>query len=141
MPEQPVQTSMRYEPVATVRHESGLRTQEITGPEMATYQSHEVLLPSCCPVSGNPKEGSRFRVSYIPAAQCLEVYSLKHVVADFQGGWKGRGRYPAERNMEGMIRTLAQMCADALDTKVRAEAILVLDAGSMSVRVRAEPQP
>lgn len=123
------------------RHESGLRTQRVTGPEMHTYQRHEVALPPCCPVSGNPRAGSALRISYRPAGWCLEVYSLRAVVNRFRGGWPGTERYPAERNMEGMIRTLAQMAADALGLRVKARADLVLDAGRMTLRVSAEPRP
>lgn len=123
------------------KHESGLRTQALTGPAVETYLRHVVDLPPCCPVSSNPRAGSTLSVSYIPAGWCLEVYSLAQVVGRFRGGWRGTERYPPERNMEGMIRTLAQMAADALELRVRVRADLVLDVGKMVIRASAEPRP
>lgn len=122
------------------KHEGGLRVQRVTGPEMRTHVSHTVELPRCCPVSGNPHPGSTLRLSYIPDGWVVEVYSLPQVLQRFVGGWQGTDRYPAERNMEGMIRTLAQMVADALGVRARVRASLILDAGNEVLRVSAEPQ-
>lgn len=121
-------------------HESGLWTQEVTGPAVRMVERHTVPIPPCCPVTGNPREGSTLSIAYVPAGWCLEVYSLRKTVQAFRGGFPGRGRYPAERNMEGMIRLLAQMAADALGVPVAVRAELVLDAGRMRLRVRAVPQ-
>ena len=121
------------------RHESGLRTQEVTGPSVSMSQLHRLDLPPCCPVSGNPQAGSTVEISYRAEDWCLEVYSLQHTVQRFVGGWPGTERYPADRNMEGMIRLLAQMCADALGTQVTVRAQLVLDAGGMEIHAYAYP--
>ncbi len=123
------------------KHESGLRTQALTGPVSSTWQTHTVALPPCCPVSDNPREGSTLEVRYRSCGEVLEVYSLRQVVERFRGGWRGTDRYPAERNMEGMIGTLAQMCADALGRYVRVHASVVLDAGRETVTIRARPRP
>lgn len=128
-----------FAPVQVEKHESGLRVQELTGPAMSTTESHTVALPPCCPISGNPQAGSTLRITYRPTVRVLEVYSLVQLVGRFKGGWKGTERYPAERNMEGMIRMLAQMAADALGTPVSVRADLVLDAGAMTIRAKAEP--
>lgn len=121
------------------KHEGGLRTQALTGPDVRTIQSHTVALPACCPVSGNPRDGSTLTLIYRPADVVLEVYSVGQLLRRFVGGWAGTERYPAERNMEGMIRLLAQMAADAVGVRVTARAHLVLDAGLMRVYGRAEP--
>lgn len=129
----------RMRPPRVRGHASGLRVQEVTGPKVRAVESHTLALPPCCPVSGNPRGGSAVTVRYRPNGWCLEVYSLARVVAEFTDGFPGRGPYPPERNMEGMIGLLAQMAADALGVPVHAHASLVLDAGGMDLRVRAVP--
>ena len=121
------------------RHESGLCTQEVTGPEARTRIVNRIPLPPMCPISGNPQEGSTLELSYRPNGWCLEVYSLAQVAARFAGGWRGTDRYPAERNMEGAVRLLVQMASHALGVRVRGRADLVLDAGRMLLTVRAQP--
>lgn len=121
------------------KHGSGLRVQEVTGPDARMVESHTLDLPACCPRSGNPQPGSTITVRYKPLGWCLEVYSLAALLRLFVGGFPGAGPYPAERNMEGMIRLLAQMAADALGVSVSVVASLKLDAGGMTLRVRARP--
>lgn len=120
-------------------HESGLSTQEVTGPAVAITQTHTIKLPTMCPVSGNPRKGSTLTVTYQPSGWCLEVYSLRRVAKTFVGGFQGAGPYSADRNMEGAVATLAKMCADAVGVPVRATADLVLDAGGMTLTVEAVP--
>lgn len=120
-------------------HESGLVTQEVTGPKVSMSQIHRLDLPSCCPVSHNPQPGSYVEISYRSQDWCLEVYSLAEVIQRFVGGWPGTPRYPADRNMEGMIRLLGQMCADAIEGPVTVRAYLQLDAGFMEFAVYAKP--
>jgi hypothetical protein len=107
---------------------------------VALRERHTVDIPPCCPVSGNPKAGSTLTLMYRPGAWVLEVYALRSLVARFRGGFPGVGRYPAERNMEGMVQLVAQMAADALAVPVRARAELVLDAGRMILTARALPR-
>jgi NADPH-dependent 7-cyano-7-deazaguanine reductase QueF len=121
------------------KHESGLRIQAVTGPAVRMLETHTIELPPCCPISGNPQPGSTLTLSYRPAGWCIEVYSLRQLVDRFRGGWKGTDRYPAERNMEGMIALVAQMAADALNVRVRGRAALVLDVGPLELRVKADP--
>jgi NADPH-dependent 7-cyano-7-deazaguanine reductase QueF len=121
------------------KHESGLRTQEVTGPAVAMVQRHEARLPAMCPVSGNPRPRSTLTLSYRAAGWCVEVYSLDQLLTRFVGGWRGSERYPAERNMEGAVALIAQMVADAVGVPVRFRALLVLDASPMRLAGTAEP--
>lgn len=114
----------------TILHESGLRTIHQDNPTMGMVHV-TVNLPSCCPISGNPQKGSTLRLSYRQTGVVLETYSLDSVVKSFKGGFKGVGGYPEERNMEGMICLLCKMASDALGTRVRAYADLILDTGPM----------
>lgn len=122
------------------KHEpSGLRVQAVTGPDVWTCEQNIVPLPPCCPISGNPRDPSSLILTYLPRGWCLEVYSLRQLVERFVGGWKGNAHYPAERNMEGMIRLLVQMAADALGQPVSGRAYLTLDTGAMRIRAKATP--
>lgn len=119
--------------------ESGLRVQAVTGPDIWTCEQNVIRLPVCCPISGNPRDGSTLTLTYLPKGWCIEVYSLNQLAERFVGGWKGNEHYPAERNMEGMIRLLVQMAADALGQPVSGRAHLVLDTGEMRIRTKAKP--
>ena len=121
-------------------HRSGLVLQRLTGPKVSLAQSHRLDLPRCCPISGNPAPGSTLRLTYQPDLWCLEVYALESMVESFVGGFDGAPGYDPDRNMEGMIATLAQMAADATGVPVKATARLVLDAGRMTVRCHADPR-
>lgn len=122
------------------KHESGLRVQAVTGPAVMMRVRNTVALPPCCPRSGNPREGSSLTLTYQPNGWCLEVYSLRKLIADeFVGGFKGKGRYAPDRNMEGMIATIAKMAADALQRPVSFRAALLLDAGEMELEGEAQP--
>lgn len=124
----------------TRKHESGLRTQRITGPDVATTLRHTLPLPRMCPVSGNPQPGSVLAISYqgAPGGWCLEKYSVQHLLRRFERGWRGTPSYPAERNMEGAVRLLARMFADAVEVPVVVRARLRLDGGDrMTIRAEA----
>lgn len=83
-----------------------------------TQETHELELPSCCPVSGNPMPGSKLCIIYEPAATILEVKSLRDYVDSYRGG---RGEV---RSMEGMIQQIAQDAAMVLNVYVKVEADL-----------------
>ena len=51
----------------------------------ARKQTHVVNVPSLCPKTGNPIEGSTLTISYVPDEKLLEVYSLNEYVASFIG--------------------------------------------------------
>jgi hypothetical protein len=131
----------------TTLHVSGLRTMPHPA-GMAASIDVTVPLPSCCPVSGNPQEGSSLTLSYRPRGRVIETYSLEAVVKQFKRGFPGVGPvgpdgtrllYRAERNMEGMVHLLCQMAADAAGVRVRARADLILDTGAMVISTRAVP--
>jgi len=125
---------------------SGLRTMPAAAPHagVETAVTHALDLPEAlCPVSKNPRAGSRLVISYAPASgRCLEVYHLRALLKRFVGGYPGSdcGTYPAERNMEGTVQLVARMCADALGVPVFARADLVLDAGGQTVVCTAHPR-
>jgi hypothetical protein len=97
-------------------------------PAVATQQEHELQLPSCCPVSKNPRSGSFIRIHYRPAAKHLEVYSLKELIDSFVGGQKcPHSGAVVIRDMEGMIQSIAQQCADAVGVEVHVNAHLILN--------------
>jgi len=118
----------------------GFSTVEVSGPRIGILEEHVIGLPQCCPVSQNPRAGSTLRLTYEECGRCLEVYSICDTVRGFVGGWDGNERYPAERSMEGMIATLAQMAADVLGVPVTFRADLVLDVGGLRLSGRAEPR-
>lgn len=100
-----------------------LLTQPNTRPDIPIWQSHTVVLPSCCPVSGNPQPGSALTLSYYARATFLEVYSLRKYVESYIGG---RGDV---RDMEGMIQTIAADCAAVIGVPVLAWADIVIQRG------------
>lgn len=131
-----------FEKIPMRKHKSGFRLHPLCGPAIAGHVERVTLaLPPCCPHSGNPKPGSVLVLEYAPAAEVLETYSVGQVVKLFVGGFAGRGPYGPIRDMEGMLRTLVQMAADALRVPVEGRAALVLDAGRKEVDLRAEPRP
>ncbi|HYF06161.1 MAG TPA: hypothetical protein VD970_00960 [Acetobacteraceae bacterium] len=131
-----------WDEVPLRKHESGFRLHPLLGPLVASQrESLKIDLPPCCPVSGNPQPGSVLTLDYEPAAEVLESYSVSPVVRQFIGGFRGRGRYAPVRDLEGMLRTLVQMAADALEVPVLGTADLVLDTGQKRVEVNAEPKP
>lgn len=83
-------------------------------------EKHVLFLPQCCPMTKNPQSGSRLIIRYRPDALLLEVQSLYDYIQSYVGG-----RLDV-RSMEGMIQNIAQDCADALKSKVKAKAVLLL---------------
>lgn len=125
---------------ATLHPSTGLFIMPMATHKATLSVEHVLELPVCCPVSGNPKTGSKLSLYYPPDKWVIEVYSLKALVSRFVGGFESTEYYPSERNMEGMCQLIAQMCADAIDTGVEFRADLVLDAGGMVLTGSATPQ-
>jgi NADPH-dependent 7-cyano-7-deazaguanine reductase QueF len=69
-------------------------------------------LPPCCPISGNPQNGSTITIAYTSGPFLLEVYALKEYIESYRGG---RGDV---RSMEGMIQEIAKDCAESLSVDV-----------------------
>lgn len=102
--------------------------------KQSLYQRHELELPACCPVSGNPQAGSRIEISYLADSTFLEVYSLHTYIKSYQGG---RGEI---RDMEGMIQTIANDCAKTLGVSVRVKALVNLQLGDKTTIIcKAKP--
>lgn len=98
-------------------------------------QCHHIELPAMCPVSGNPQPGSYIAVRYVPAGAFLEVYALERYLTNYVGGWLRGDRHI--RDMEQVVQTIAQDCAQALGVRVAVRAHLSLDCGRMTVRAVA----
>jgi NADPH-dependent 7-cyano-7-deazaguanine reductase QueF len=90
-----------------------------------TYHEHELELPSCCPVSGNPQPGSRITISYEANDGFLEVTSLRAFIDSYVGG-KGD-----VRSMEGMLQEIAQACAETLKVQVTLKSNLLIEPGQI----------
>jgi len=87
-------------------------------------ETHTLSLPPCCPVSGNPLQGSTIAISYSPdGGKVLEVAALRAYVDSYQGG---RGDV---RSMEGMCQQITQDCANVLGVMVHTVAELVIHPG------------
>lgn len=99
-----------------------------------TTVTHVLSIPPCCPVSGNPLEGSTAWISYTPKLHLLEVEALRHYIDSYKGG---RGEV---RSMEGMIQNIAQDCADLIRSEVTVRADLnILPSQNMTVECVGYP--
>jgi 7-cyano-7-deazaguanine reductase len=84
-------------------------------------EMHVLKIPQCCPVSGNPQDGSTIEIEYSVMDLILEVQSLRDYVDSYVGG---RGDI---RSMEGMIQQITQDCANAVQTSVWVRARLEIN--------------
>jgi 7-cyano-7-deazaguanine reductase len=87
---------------------------------ITTHVALEVDLPPCCPITGNPLEGSTLRLTFIPNDRTFPVEDLEELVREYVGGHKARDI----RGMEEMIQDLAQRACASVGVPVRAEAQL-----------------
>lgn len=71
-------------------------------------ETHIIPIHGCCPMTGNPMEGSTIEIEYQAHDLLLEVASLRAYVDSYVGG---RGDV---RSMEGMCQQIAQDAANAL---------------------------
>ena len=97
-----------------------------------TTQKQTLALPACCPISGNPLEGSEIDITYKPGRWHLEVEALHQYIQSYKGG---RGDV---RSMEGMIQQIAQDCAETLEVDVVVEARLVIAPGPQKMHLVCE---
>ncbi len=88
--------------------------------KIPTFISHQLDLPQCCPISGNPYPGSTIVVSYFPYDTVVPVEDLASWIAEYVDGHKTR----MVRNMEEMIQDLAVRCAEETNVTVRVSADL-----------------
>lgn len=87
----------------------------------ATKERHTLQIAECCPVSKNPRPGSKIEIEYAPAEHVLEVQALRGYVDSYVGG---RGDV---RSMEGMIQQIATDCAKVLRVDVVVTASLLIE--------------
>ena len=85
---------------------------------------HLLDIPSCCPVSKNPRPGSVIAIIYRPQANVLEVGALAAYIHQYKGGLKDEHGAIVVRDMEGMVSRIAQDCANAAQTTVAVLAYL-----------------
>lgn len=108
--------------------------------EIKTFVTHTAPLPPCCPISGNPLEGSAITVCYMANGTVFPVEDLSSFIAEYVGGHEAR----EVRNMEEMIQDLAIRVRDEVGVPVRAYADLIIrppyggDTQKMRVSVRAK---
>lgn len=115
---------------------AGLKVQPNEHRCRVTKETHILPLKPCCPISGNPKEGSEVSIEYRANEHFLEVASLREYVDSYVGG---RGDV---RSMEGMIQQIAQDCSNAVQTSVHVQARLVIDPNQrMLIECSANPTP
>lgn len=115
--------------------QSELKTQPNEERCYSTMEHHILPLKPCCPISGNPQEGSEVEIQYRVFGLHLEVQSLREYIDSYVGG---RGKI---RSMEGMIQQIAEDCAVAVRTCVHVTARLNINPGQrMILECSANPQ-
>jgi len=87
-----------------------------------TKQTHEVVIPSLCPKTGNPISGSTLTIAYQPGQKLLEIYSLNEYIASFIGSSK-------VRDLELFTQVVARDCQEALGVKVSVTGKYILNIG------------
>lgn len=102
-------------------------------------ETHTLALPSCCPVSKNPRPGSSISITYKPDGCSLEIASLFALIHRFRGGLHSETGELLVRDMEGMIDHIAKACAQVLGVGVVVKAyLLLLPKQEMELEVHAE---
>jgi NADPH-dependent 7-cyano-7-deazaguanine reductase QueF len=96
----------------------------IDNPRIAklTKQTHEVQVPSLCPRTENPIQGSTLIISYTPNQKLLEIYSLNEYIASFIGSQE-------VRDLELLTQVIARDCHEVLDVKVTVIGKYILNVG------------
>jgi len=104
-------------------------------------EQHILEIPPCCPVSKNPRPGSKLTISYQPCGCSLEIGSLLAYIHSFRGSLRGgSGGDLVVRDMEGMIYKVAEECARVLQLEVTVEAhLLLLPKQEMKLTIVGEP--
>lgn len=87
---------------------------------------HILDLPACCPVSKNPRPGSKLFIRYRPVGNVLEVGSLYAYIHQYRGGLRDEQGTLLIRDMEGMISLIARHCSEALGVPVQVRAKLAI---------------
>lgn len=90
----------------------------------AMLEEHILDIPACCPVSKNPRPGSKLIIRYSPSGYSLEIASLIAYLHSFKGGLYDDAGQLVVRDMEGMIQCIAEDCYKLLAIPVTVEAHL-----------------
>jgi NADPH-dependent 7-cyano-7-deazaguanine reductase QueF len=102
---------------------------------------HTLDLPPCCPISKNPRPGSRIEIAYIPTGKSLEVASLFAYIHQFKGGLRNEEGQLVVRDMEGMLLRIANGCAQVTGVPVHLMAhLLILPKQEMEVDIWSYPK-
>lgn len=110
----------------------------LPNPDSAPYTQISITmpLPSLCPVSRNPQEGSSITITYIANRYLLEVYSIMAYLKTFTNGKQDGDTFI--REMEQTIQVIAQHAAAVLLADVEVVAHVVLQHGqTMTIAVKA----
>ena len=103
-------------------------------------EQHVLDIPPCCPVSKNPRPGSKIILCYRPNGRSLEVASLLAYIHSYRGGLYDEQGQLLVRDMEGMITQIADDCAILLGVPVRVRAHLqILPKQQVILVARAYP--
>src|ERR1043166_3395746 len=96
----------------------------ITNPSISKVRkkTHEANVPSLCPKTGNPIEGSTLTISYVPGEKLLEIYSLNEYVASFAGSNE-------IRDLELFTQVVARDCHKILEVHVSVIGKYILNIG------------
>lgn len=112
-----------------------LKTLPNANPKLLTKIALTAPMPSMCPRSGNPQEGSLIMIVYAPGSTVLEVYSLAGYLQQYVGGRQMDGGVLI-RDMEQTIQQIALDCRETLGVDVTVIGDLVLQQGQrMTVEV------
>ena len=85
-------------------------------------QTHEVVIPSLCPKTGNPIKGSTLAITYSPNQKLLEIYSLNEYIASFIAS-------NDVRDLELFTQVVARDCHNVLDVPVSVIGRYILNIG------------
>lgn len=101
-----------------------MNLKTIDNPKVAklTKQTHEVDVPSLCPRTGNPIQGSTLIISYTPDQKLLEIYSLNEYIASFIGSQE-------VRDLELLTQVIARDCHEVLGVSVFVIGKYILNVG------------
>lgn len=89
-------------------------------------EEHILDIPSCCPISKNPRPGSQLIIRYRPQGCSLDIISLKGYIHCYCGGLYDEQGNLLVRDMEGMLTRVQSDCEAILGIPVQVEANLNL---------------
>lgn len=105
------------------------------------FEQHVLELPVCCPVSKNPRPGSKITIAYRVKEMVLDITPLYAYIHQFVGGLYAETGELEVRDMEGMLLRIAHDCAQVVGVPVRVTAQLkVLPKQEMKLVARGYPQ-